>query len=354
MGSLTALLRKELRWGRRNAGTLVVLLLVLPATFAVGTVAFQQVIPRDTPVAVAPGESATSPDELGVVSGAVTAFSTPREYDSADAARDALRREEVYGVLLVPHGLFEADQSVEIVFLIDRTVVPYETPSVLIAQLARRALGPALPADVSVTRQTIGADRTLSAYLLPVTMMLVTLILGLVYLPHTLIDERGALDRLRVTTSLTTVIAGKLVFFGTGLTLALGVGLGVGEWLGYGVFGRPLVAVGVYLTVFLFTAAVGVSVALATGFADGGRVLNVGLLFLALLGSNLVYPAGFFSPLRLRIARASPIHHGMIVVRSALLKDASLGLFGTSLSILVAATLAGLVALGGTIRLTEH
>jgi len=110
--ALGSLFAREARWVRHNAGVLVLVLLVLPSLFAVSTVAFQQVIPRDTPIAVVPESESVSEDEIDAVTGVAAFFSRPHDYESRDVAERALAREEVYAIFVVPHGLFDEEASV--------------------------------------------------------------------------------------------------------------------------------------------------------------------------------------------------------------------------------------------------
>jgi ABC-2 type transport system permease protein len=64
-----------------------------------------------------------------------------------------------------------------------------------------------------------------------------------------------------------------------------------------------------------------------TRFSTLGRFLNV-VVMLGLLGfGGLAYPVGYFSPLRKLVVRLVPVHYGMIVTRSSMLKDVPLSLF---------------------------
>jgi len=347
--SLGPLLRKELLWARRNLGSILLLLVVLPGMLATGTVLFQQVIPRDTPVAVAPQSDDVTEQELNVTAGLIGPFTTPKTYGSVDAARRGLTREEVYGVVAVPHGILEANATLTAQFYVDRAVVPYETPSLAITSLLRGSFN-ALPADVSVERVPLGTDHTLSAYLVPVGLLLFVLVLGLVYVPSNLAAERDVLDRLLVTASLRGLVASKLLVFGAALALPVGVVWAVTTWLGYALGGQVLLAGLLLLATFWYTAAFGTVVALLAGLRDIGRVVNVTLLFVAVAVSSIIYPPGFFSPLRLQVARLSPLHQSAIVVRSLLLKDVSASLYASRIAVVVGTLLVSLLALELTIR----
>ena len=108
-------------------------------------------------------------------------------------------------------------------------------------------------------------------------------------------------------------------------------------------------AVGVTLLTFVYLTAVSLGVMFLTRFRPVGRVLNVAIMFGALAFSNLVYPAGFFSPLRREIAKASPLHYSMVVQRGAALKGHGAGLYADYLLGLVGVTALCLLFLGGTV-----
>lgn len=346
---LRTLLRSEARWVRHNLASLVLVLLVLPAGFAVGTVAFQEVIPTDTPVGIVPADDSVTEDELTVVKGGATTYTTPIVYENEAAGTRALQREEVYGLVVVPPGLFDADASGTFRFVVDEAIVPYEEPSRGIAVLVGRPLNDALPADVSVRRETIGGDHTLSEYLVPVGLMLVTMLVALVLLPRTLADERAALRRVRVESSLHRVVFARLALFAGLLALPLVATALVVDALGYSLH-RSLLAVPVYVLVFCALGSVGLSVALLTNFDQVGQYLTACLLFGLLLFSNLVYPLGFFSPLRMRLATLSPLHYAMVVTRSLAMKDVSVWLFADYLAMLAAVTAAAFGLLHLSIR----
>ena len=99
--SLRSLLYKELRWLRHNVATVVLVLVVLPSIVAAGTVAFQQVIPRDTPVALVPANENVTEDDMTAMRGVTTFFAEPHSYevDEREQAMRALTREEVYAVV---------------------------------------------------------------------------------------------------------------------------------------------------------------------------------------------------------------------------------------------------------------
>jgi ABC-2 type transport system permease protein len=333
--TLRSLLRKEALRARRNVGTLLLLLVVLPGAMGVTTVVFQEVIPRDAPVAVVPENEAVTEDEIAIVRGGVTLFADPITYSSHEEAMTALRREAVYCVIRVPPGIMEEDRpDATFVLYVDEAIVPYEEPSQMVTALLDARLDSALPADVSVERVEVGPDRTLPEYLLPVGMMVLVLLVAFVYVPAALVREARVLDRLRVESSLEAVIGTKLCFLTAVLIVPLSVFAAVARWLGYGIEPLAPAAIGVYLLTFVYAASLSSAVTVLSKFRDVGRFVNVAVLFGVLAVSNLAYPAGFFSPIRRSLARHSPFHHSMIVARSLLMKDVELALFADWLAAL--------------------
>jgi ABC-2 type transport system permease protein len=78
------------------------------------------------------------------------------------------------------------------------------------------------------------------------------------------------------------------------------------------------------------------------------------LLFGSLTFSSLVYPVGFFSPLRAEIARQLPLHYSMIIARSLTLKGASITVFTDWVVGLLGFTLLTLLVLKGSVEYYER
>ena len=327
--TIPSLLKKELLWSRHRLVTLLFLLLLLPAFFAATTVAFGTVIPEDAPVAVVAEDESVTDDELAVVEGGLTVFSEPRRYENAAAARDALRREQVYAVLTVPPGLFD-DQTANATFTltVDGSVVPFEEPSKAIRSIASAYLNAQFDTDVTVEREVVGESHSLSEYLLPVFLLGIVALIAFTYLPYNLAREEAVLDRLLVESSLETVVAIKIGYFAA-LALVPTVAFGaVAAALDYSATLFAPGAIAVLLLTFVYLAAISTSIMLLTNFGTLGRFLNVAVLLAAVTFSSVIYPAGFFSPLRREIARWIPLHYSTIITRSLTLKDASAALYG--------------------------
>lgn len=347
--TLRALLGKELRWGRRRVLALLLLLVLLPGLFAYTSLLFQTVLPRNAPVAVVEGGEDVTEKDVDVATKSLRVVADPVHYDSRQAAFDALDREQVYGVFVVPPGLTAQEGEVTAEFHVDARVVPYLEPSQAVDAALGRLLNRGLPADVTVDWQPRGTELTLSAYLLPTFLYILLAVLAFTYLPYNLAGEEAALDRVRVQSSLAAYLGAKLLFF-TGLALVpLVVFAGAVAVLEYPVTLLAPTAVGGYLLSFIGFAGVASTVTFLTRFETAGRLLNVVLLFVVLAFSGLVYPAGFFSPTRRAVIRLLPTHYGMVLVRNAALKDLGAATYPTAALVVVGFAVGGLALAGGAL-----
>jgi len=349
--SLRSLLYKELRWLRRNVATVVLVLVVLPSIVAMGTVAFQQVIPRDTPVAIVPENESVTDDDLAAMRGITTFFADPQGYeaDERDHAMRALSREEVYAVFVVPSGVLEEDTNVTVEMYVEEEMVPYEQPSLAIANILRFQAGQILPADVRVERTAVGEDRTLSEFLISIGAMLVTMVFAFAYVPYVVADEQQVFRRIRVESSLWQLLTSKFLVLTPLLLVPVVTFQAIAWYLDFAVELVAPGAVAVTLLTFVYLTAISLGVMFLTRFRTVGRMINVTLLFGSLAFSNLVYPAGFFSPLRREIAKASPLHYSMVVQRGTSLKGQSVALYTDYLLALGGFTVCCLLFLAGTV-----
>lgn len=331
------LLAKEFVWSKRNALALVVLLLVVPATVAGASVGFQTVIPTDMPVGVVGADEEVTDDDLTIVEGAITFFADPVRYDSREAAVDDLRRERIYAVLEVPPNVGTSEEPLSFRLSVDGSLVPFRETSKIITNNVDARLSSTLPVDVRVSRDVVGPTHTLPEYLIPLLLVGVVALFAFAFVPYNLASERTALDRIRTESSLEALALAKLVFFTALMAVPVVVFRLAVEYFGYDVaVFAPGVVVGLLVT-FLLMATVAMAIMFLTRFSTSGRFLNVILLFGLFAFGGLIYPVGFFSSIRRTIARLVPVHYGMIVVRSAMLKEVPLGLF--------AEWIAGLLAL---------
>jgi len=349
--SLRSLLYKERRWLRRNIATVLLVLVVLPAIVAAGTVAFQQVVPRDTPVALVPANDNVTDDELSAMQGVTTFFSDPRTYeaDEREQATRALTREEVYAVFVVPPGLLNESADVSVEMIVEEEMVPYEQPSLAIASILRFQASQILPANVGVTRTAIGEDRTLSEFLVSIGAMLVTMLFAFAYVPYIVADEQQVFRRIRVESSLWHLLASKFAVLIPLLLIPILTFQGIASYLNFSVNLLAPGAIAVTLLTFVYLTAISLGIMFLTRFETVGRMANVTLMFGSLAFSNLVYPAGFFSPLRREIAKSSPLHYSMVVQRGVSLKGNELGMYTDYLLGLTGVTVLCLLFLAGSV-----
>jgi len=347
--SLRALLRKELRWSKHNAAVLIVLLLVLPGTFAYASVAFQHVIPQDAPVAVVPGDESVTEAELDVVDGAAAVFAKPARYGSRPAAMDALFREEVYAVVTVPSGLLNDSRDSRINLTVDGAMTLFDKPSEAMVSVLNVRLSRTLSSGVSVQRTVVGGSQTLAEYLVPILLLGVVLLFAFTYVPYNLASERRAIERVRAEASLESLVASKLLFFTAVMAFPLGVFAAFVQLLNYNIVPLAVGTVLVVVLTFVALTAVSMSIMLLSRFTATGRFVGIVVLFGLFAFGGLIYPAGFFSPFRRTVVRAIPVHYAMITLRGEMLRTVPLSLYTDYVAVLAGSAAAGLVALKGSI-----
>ncbi|QPV63684.1 hypothetical protein I7X12_03370 [Halosimplex litoreum] len=327
------LLRKELFWLRRNWRAVAVVFLLAPALFGVATTSFDRTVPQDVPVAVVPTDDAVTEDELQAVAGLARTVSDPRAYDSAEAARTALDRERVYGVVTVGHGLYESGANVTLSLAVDGGMVTYVDPSLAVTGTLRDRAG-VFPSTVTVQREIVGAQRTLPEFLFATGLVYLLAIYAFTYVPYHLARERRVFDRVRVESSLWALLAAKAALFAALGAAAVASMTLAGVALGYRVSVVDPATLGVVGLTGAALVAVSLGVTFATRFSVAGRFVNVALLAGVVAFSNPVYPTGFFSAVRRTIAGWSPVYHATVVVRAVALKDLSVALFADRLLLL--------------------
>jgi ABC-2 type transport system permease protein len=325
---LTTHLRKEFAWSRHRIGALVVLLIVLPAAFGAGTLFFQHTFPENTPIAVVGVDGATE-DDRNIVVGAITAskFSDPIRYDSRERAFAALEREQVYAVIEVPGDLGKDGTTSTIVVHIDGRITPYRIPSRALLSVFAVGIDRQLPGEVTAERRVIGTVTDLPTYLLPVFLMVLLMLVAFTYVPYNVANERSAIDRLRLESSVDAMLAAKFAVFVPFAFLVILAVYAAGTLLGHSLQPPSLPLLGAYILAFLYLSAISVSIMLLSGFSTLGRVVNVVVFFALLALSNLAYPAGFFSAWGREVARTMPTHYSMIIARSHMLKGVPAGTF---------------------------
>ncbi|MFB6139254.1 MAG: ABC transporter permease [Halosimplex sp.] len=347
------LLGKELRWLRRHWRAVALVFLLLPASFGLATAAFDRTVPRDVPVAVAPASDSVTEDELQAVAGLARSVSAPRRYDSSAAARTALEREGVYGVLTVGHGLYDGDANATLSLSVAGLMVTYVEPSrVVTATLRERAA--VFPAAVTVERRVVGPRRTLSEFLFATGLLYLLAGYAFTYVPYHLARERRVFDRIRVESSLGSLLAAKAALFAALGALAVASAAAVGVALGYRIALASPVALGVLALAGGSLVAVSLGVSFLTGFSVAGRVANVALLAGIVAFSNPVYPTGFFSATRRTVAGWSPVYHATVAVRGLVLTGHTPGLYADRLLLVGGVAVASLCWLAAAVRVYER
>lgn len=347
--SLRSLLEKEFHWSLRNALVLVFLLVLLPGFFAGTSVVFQDVLPRDVPVAVAPADDSVDSDHLDTVEGAIATFTDPTRVESVDEGTAMLERESVYAVVEVPPDLDDPTTEVEFRLIVDGAVVPFLSPSGILENVLGSEMDSLFDADVTAERTVLGEEKTLPEYLYPTFLLTLVIFFAFSYVPYNLKNESAVLDRLRVETSLEAVVAAKLLFF-TGLILVpILVFHAAAIYYGYAVATLAPGAVLVLLGTFLLVSMVSATVMILSRFSGVGLFVNVTAMLGVVALSALAFPLGFFSPLRTTIAQVLPTYYAGVITRSLMLKGSSLGTFADWLAALAGCLVVAAVALEGSI-----
>jgi len=345
-----ALLRKEAITVRRNLPLFVVLLVVVPAALAVGTSVYEQTVPQDIPVGVAPADDATTESDMRLVRGAVSFFATPVEYDSRAAAVEAMQREEVYLAFVVPPDLTDDDAEVSVTVISDAANAPLSDPAELTFDLLESRFDSVFPAAVTLEREQVGTERTLSEFMLPSALFALIVLYALVYLPYQVREERRVMDRLRTETRLELVVASKLLFYGVLVAVPAATATAAARYYGYGFSALTPGTLAVLGLSFLYMAAAGLAVLFAMRLRQAAVFVNLGLAVGVLTLSGLVYPVGFYSAVRKTVTRALPTHYSLVTLRGTMLRGQSLSVYDAYWPWIGAATLLALLLLAVAIR----
>ncbi|QDX41560.1 ABC transporter [Salarchaeum sp. JOR-1] len=352
--ALPPLLAKELRWGWRKKLPLFVLFVVAPAIFVYGTLAFEHVLPKSVQVAVAPAGSGVTRDDLEVVRAAVTLFSDPSIYESRTAAMRALAHERVYAVVTAPANLAGGSGRATVDLFVSGSVVPYQEPAQVLATVAERGLSSLLDRPVTATYTVVGREWSLSAYLLPTFLLVLVLLVALAYLPYNLASEEAAIDRLRLESSLSRVVATKLVAFTVLLVAPIAVFDLASRYLGTPVgFLRPSV-IAVSALTFLAAGTFAAAVTVALRFSAWGRLANLAVLLFCLAFSGLAYPRGFFSVARRDFITSLPTYHAMVAARGFTLRGQPLTAYADTFVLLLGTLAVCCVLFAGSVRHYER
>ncbi|MDR5671670.1 ABC-type multidrug transport system, permease component [Halalkaliarchaeum sp. AArc-CO] len=312
---------------RRNIAVLLVGFVLLPGLLVGGTVGFDQTLPEDVPIGVAPGDEATTDDDLTLAQGGVALLGTPEPYDTREKAIRGLDREEVYIVVLVPPDVLDQETTAEFRMLSHGSAVPLIDATGLLALFLDAELSSLLSGPVEVTHEQRGVENTLSEYLIPTGITLFVLSVALLYVPYDVRVDRQVLDRIRHQSRLEAFLAAKLLFYTAMMAVVLGAIATANLWLEYRIDVATVETMAAVGLLFLSTAAIGTGVLFLTGLGRVALFVNLGVLVgIAGLGS-LVYPVGFFSPVRMEIARSLPPHYLAVIIRGHVLRGDPFGVY---------------------------
>lgn len=320
-------LRTEAYAARRNVAVVVIGFVLLPGLLVGGTVGFDQTLPEDVPIGVAPAEEATTGDDLTLARGGVALLGTPEPYETREAAIRGLDREEVYIVVLVPPDILDEGTTAEFRMLSHGSAVPLIDATGLLALFLDAELSSLLSGPVEVTHEQRGVENTLSEYLIPTGLTVFVLAVALLYVPYDVRTDRQVLDRIRHQSRLESFLAAKLVFYTAMMALVLSAITTANMWLEYRLDVMSVETVGAVGLLFLSTAAIGTGILFLTGLGRVALFVNLGVLVGIVGFGSLVYPVGFFSPLRMELARSLPPHYLAVVIRGHVLRGDSFGVY---------------------------
>ena len=346
---LGSLLRKEIHWSKRNLLVLLFLLLVLPSFFAATSVLFQDVIPRETPVALVAENESVSDEDMEVVEAGLSPVSDPVIAEDHDEAHRMLNRESVYAIVEVPANVTEEGEEAEFTLIVDGSLAPFLSPSETVQGLVEVELDGLLQADISSEREVVGEERDLPEYLFPTFLMALLIFFAFTYVPYNLKTESAVLDRLRVETSLEAVVATKIIYFTALMAVPLLVFHFAALYHGYAVDSLAPGAILTLLLTFLLLVTVSTTTMVLTRFSGVGLFANAATMLGLLALSGLAFPLGFFSTLRTTVAQTLPTYYAGVTVRSLTLKDVGIGLYADWIAGIAVLTLIGMLALKGSI-----
>lgn len=328
---------------------LVFLLLLLPIFFAGTSALFQDVLPRSVPVAVVAESDEVTDSEMEIVEGSLTAFTEPTEVESRAEADQMLEREEVYAILEVPENITSEGEQAEFTFVVDGSIVPFFSPSEVITGLIETELDNLLAADISADREVVGEERDLPEYLYPTFLMVLVIFFALTYVPYNIKNESAVLDRLRVESSLESMIAAKLLFFTALLAGPITIFHAASVYYGHDIDSLAPGAILALLGTFLLLGMVSATIMILARFRPIGLFANVTLMLGVVGLSALVYPLGFFSTVRTTIAQLLPTYYTMVLTRSMMLKGSDISSFADWYAILAGLLVLAALALKGSI-----
>jgi ABC-2 type transport system permease protein len=360
------LLRKEVHWSKRNLVVLGFLLLLVPVAFGMTSVAFQETVPENVPVATVPQNENVTESDIGNVEAILTVYTDPvrvaSEGDPASNREKAVRmmeREEVYAIVEVPPNVDDAgpDTNETFSFVIDGNIAPLQDALPFIEDLVQGELADgseSLGGEFNFETEIIGTDRlgeerSLAEFLFPTFMMAMLIFFAFTYVPYSLARDGSVLDRLRVETSIESLVAAKLVFLTALMVVPLLMFGGLASYLEYDIGALSPLPLALMLLTFSSLASIAMAVMVASRFGGTGQFVNL-LLMLGVLGVSAIdFPRGVVSATRPGIAELLPTHWGMVATRSLMLKDVPVGMYTDMILSLVGLQVLGLIALKGSI-----
>ena len=361
------LLRKEVHWSKRNVLVLGFLLLLIPAAFGLTSVVFQQTVPENVPVAlVAQNENVTDEDIGDIESFLVTAAnptvvdSEPDPESNREKAIRMMEREEVYLIIEVPPNIDEGGPEVNETFrfIVDGNIAPLQDARPFLEDIVQSRLdgdsGGGIEGNFTIESEAIGLDhvdeeRSLAEFLYPTFMMAMLIFFAFTYVPYSLSRDGSVLDRLRVETTLESLVASKLVFLTALMTVPLVMFAALGNYLKYDVGTLSPIPLLLLLLTFSSLASIAMAVTVVSRFSGSGQFVNLLLMLGVLGGSAIDFPRGVVSAIRPQVAELLPVHWGMVAARSLMLKDVSVGMYTDMILSLVGLQVLGLIALQGSI-----
>jgi len=315
-----------------------------------GTTVFGDVLPTDTQIAVAPESNDVTDDDISIARASVTLFSDPQTYTNTEDAKTALEREEVYAVVEVPPDITgDSDTTKTFTVYIDGTIVPFKEPSELMVNLLNIYLDNNLDQSITVEREIIGDEKTLSEYLVPVGLLFTIMMFAFAYLPYHMMKEKQVLDRVRITSSITQLLIAKFAVFSLLLLIPLLVIHAFSTWAGYILTPISLPIIGLTILTTVYLCAISLSIMFLTNFSVAGQFTNISLLVGHIALAGLIYPAGFFSATHREIVRMVPLHYSGIIIRSEMLKDIPITVFTDWIMYLTVFTIGTLIMLYASI-----
>lgn len=360
------LLRKEIHWSKRNLLVLGFLLIIVPASFGMSSVAFQETVPENVPVGTMAQDENVTDQDLSAVEAILNLYTNPTRIDdhpdyesNREDAMRMLEREEIYAIIEVPPNIREGDEDTEETFrfVIDGNIAPLMEAAPFIEELVEGRLAEdrdTIEGNFTVENEIVGLDhveeeRSLAEYLYPTFMMMVLMFFAFTYAPYNLARDANVLDRLRVETTLESLIASKIVYLTALMVVPLVVFGAVALWFGYAISTLAPIPLLIMLLTFSFLTTIAMSIMVLSRFSGTGQFVNL-LLMIGVIGASAIdFPRGVASSLRPLIAEWLPTHYAMIAARSLMIKDLPASLYWDMIALLVVFQVLAIIGLKASI-----